>query len=553
MHKLIAKLPLQFRILYRHFVLRIIDFEALSVQADIAGFLGQFAGVLLMLSLVHAFAVCIYLIWPVADQPVFAWHMEQYLIDTTILIVGLFAVITWDAAFPDRRDILVLSPLPVTTRTLLLAKMSASSALLGGAVLILNLASGVAWPFVLGAENGFLRTLAAYWIATIAAAVFLYGSLLAVQGFTALLLPRRVFLRLSAFLQLAAFVVFLCVYFLQQAIPIPAMMAPENHRLLSISPSYWYFALFHQLKGSLPSALSWLAWRGWLALGISMSGAAISLLLCYVRTMRKIVEEPDLVPAARGSHFSLRLGGLLQTATLLFFVRSLARSRQHRVVFAFYLGAGFALALLFLRSDWPSSLARRPITLGFSVATLVMMTFAVVGLRSTFSLPISLTANWVLRITQLSPPERYLAATRRSLLLLAVVPVWLGSSIYLFCLAPLWQATGHLAVLALFGSILVDLNLFSFYKVPFTCSYLPGKSNIQFGFWAFLLLFIPLAMLGAHYELQALNHSWHCAFMLSALGIVAYGLWAWNRHRSKSAVLYFEELPEEVILTLGLT
>jgi hypothetical protein len=47
-------LPLDFRILCRQFLLRVIDLEALSIQADVTGFLGQFAGVLIMLSLVHA-------------------------------------------------------------------------------------------------------------------------------------------------------------------------------------------------------------------------------------------------------------------------------------------------------------------------------------------------------------------------------------------------------------------------------------------------------------------------------------------------------------------
>ena len=49
------------------------------------------------------------------------------------------------------------------------------------------------------------------------------------------------------------------------------------------------------------------------------------------------------------------------------------------------------------------------------------------------------------------------------------------------------------------------------------------------------------------------NRSGKYACMMVIVGIVAYGLWAWNRHRSKSAILYFEELPAEVILTLGLT
>jgi hypothetical protein len=553
---LIERLPLPFRVLYRHFVLRVVDIEALSVEADIAGFLGQFAGVLIMVSIVHAFVAVIYFLVVPVDQPAFAFRLAQYLISTTMLAAGLFGVISWDGAFPDRRDVFVLLPLPVAPRTLLLAKVAASSALLGGAIFALNVASGVLWPVALN-EHGLLRAFAAYWITIFAAAIFLYSALLSVQGLGAYLFSRRVYLRFSAFLQLAAFGVFLGVYFLLPPIPSPeAMAAAQNHWRLVWWPCYWYFALFRQLNGSLPASLSWLAWWAWGSLGVAVLGAAASLLLCYSRTMRKTVEEPDLVPGAYGSYGShgprwrLRLGGRLQTAILLFCLRSLTRSRQHRVIFSFYIGAGLAIALLFARDD--IGLAARPLSLGFLIATYVLMSFAVIGLRSTFTLPVSLAANWVLRTTQISPAAKYLAATRRSLLLFAVAPVWLGTAIYSFAFTPRWQAATHLAVLALFGSILVDINLLGFAKVPFTCSYLPGKSNAQFGFWVFLLLFIPLAMLGAHYELQMLGHVWQSLWLLAGLGAIACGLWAWNRHQAKSAVLYFDELPAEEILSLGL-
>jgi hypothetical protein len=52
MRKLLRRLPLQFRVLYRQFLLRVVDLESLSMQADIPRLLGQFAGVLLMFSLV---------------------------------------------------------------------------------------------------------------------------------------------------------------------------------------------------------------------------------------------------------------------------------------------------------------------------------------------------------------------------------------------------------------------------------------------------------------------------------------------------------------------
>jgi hypothetical protein len=552
MRKLFEFLPLQFRVVYRQFLLRVIDLEALSIQADVTRFLGQFAGVLLMISLIYSLGPLFHVV--TFSQ---ALQMEQSLISMTMLVIGLITVVSWDAAFPDRRDVLVLAPLPIAPRTILCAKVAASVAILGIAVLTLNTLPSIECAVVLGTHHGsyggVLRSFAAYWFTLAAASAFLYCSVLTVQGFSALLLPRRVFLRLSAILQLVAFGLFLAAYFLQPDLPTHAlMMAPENHQVVARFPCFWFFALCDELNGSLPPALMWLAWRAWGGLGLAVSGAAASLLLCYVRTLRKTVEEPDLVPAAGGRHWTLRFGNSLQTAIALFCIRSLTRSRQHRVAFAFYLAIVFAIALSVVRTGLATSLYR-PLTMDFMLSTFLMMSFAVVGLRNVFSLPISLTANWVLRITQLHPTQKYLAATRWSLILFAALPVWIGSALLSFSFRPLHEIAAHLAILALLGFIFVDLSLIGFYKVPFTCSYLPGKSNIQFVFWGFLILFLPLAMLGAEYERRWLNDPVRFACMIGALVAVAFGLWAFNRYRAKSAVLYFEELPEEVITTLGLT
>lgn len=558
MRKLVEFLPLQVRILYRQFLLRVIDLEALSIQADIPRFLGQFASILIFISLVGAIGLLSSEAATATPETYlsFAWRGEQALIAGMMLVVGLIAVIRWDSTFPDRRDVMVLSPLPVAAHTILMAKVAASSALLGLAILTLNFATGLAWPLLIGSHHdsiwGFFQSFAAYWFTMIAASLFIYGSVLTVQGFTALLLPRRLFLRLSAILQIVAFALVLGVYFLQPSITAPAAMAlPENQRGLAWSPSFWFFGLFNQLNGSLPVALGWLARRAWIGIGVVVFGATASLFLCYLRTMKKTVEEPDLVPGARGWHWTPRFGSALQTAIVLFSVRSLTRSRQHRVIFAFYLAGVLGFALSCLR-DTPSTAAVSPLSTGFLVSTFMMMTLAVAGLRSVFSLPISLTANWVWRLTQLRPSEKYVDATRRSLLLLAVIPVWFISASLSLSFRPLHQVAAHLAVLAVVGWIFVELSLIGLYKVPFTCSYLPGKVHVQVMLWVFLFLLLILAMSTVEFELPSLNDPFRYICMIAILGAGALGVWTFNRHRAKSAVLYFEELPPDVITTLGL-
>lgn len=264
-----ALVPSRFRVLHRQFLLRVIDLEALSIEADIPRFLGQFCGVLIMLSFIHSFAVY----FQIGQRP---WGMEHYLISTMMLVAGLITVVSWDSTFPDRRDVMVLGPLPVPARMILGAKVCASASLLGIALLALNTAPGMLTPLMLGQGAGTLRALAAYWTAMIAAVLFLYCSVLTVQGLGALLLPRRMFLMLSAALQLVAFGLFISVYFLE---PGPGtaqeMMAAESAPALRALPDFWFTGMFNQINGTLPPELAWLAGRAWMALGSCRGGGSL--------------------------------------------------------------------------------------------------------------------------------------------------------------------------------------------------------------------------------------------------------------------------------------
>jgi hypothetical protein len=301
----------------------------------------------------------------------------------------------------------------------------------------------------------------------------------------------------------------------------------------------------------LPAGSLWLAQRAGIALACAVAGAATSLLVCYLSTMRKTIEEPDLVPAGHAIHWMPRLGGSLQSAVLLFTLRSLRRSRQHRVVLALFLSIAVAFALHLLRQG-PRLGATTPMSTDFVMSTLWILIFSVLAFRAVFPLPISLTANWVLRITQLRPPERYITAVWRSLLLLAVLPAWLAAVSLSLPYRPLAQAGTHLGVLLVLGFIFADLSLIGFYKIPFTCSYVPGKSNFQFVFWTGLGVFVLLLVFMLQIEYPALHSPRKSAYLLLVLGAAASGLRIYNHRQAKSAVLYFEEPVPEVIIKLGL-
>jgi hypothetical protein len=245
--------------------------------------------------------------------------------------------------------------------------------------------------------------------------------------------------------------------------------------------------LYQQLNGTLHPALVPLAIRAWQGLAVALTVASVSYALSYWRTLRHIVEEPDIVPGARRLSWLPRFGNQRQTAIGQFAVRTLLRSRQHRMILAFYLGLGLAFTSMLLKD--PAT--KRQFTQGANAnpwseasiapwaASVFMMVLAVVGTRVVFALPLDLRANWALRLTGFQSGPATRAATRRALILLAVFPVWLLEAAICLTLWPAWQTAAHLCALAIVGLIAAEISLIGFGKVPFACSYLPGKSRFH--------------------------------------------------------------------------
>jgi hypothetical protein len=553
---------IQFRLLYREFLFRVVDLELLAPQGDIAKLLGQFGAALVFLSFALARSA-VFLDPHMAPERLLAieWNKEHALIATTMVVVGLFGVLSWDSAFPDRRDVMVLAPLPVRARTLFFAKIAALATALSLTILALNALTGLAWPIVFaGANSGFavvLRSLAAYWTTMIAAGVFILCCVLGIHGLAAQL-PRRRYLRVSALLQMAAFCLLLSVYFLEPApFSSKAVGVLESRHLLEWVPTYWFFGLFHVLNGTIPDEIQGtiqsLARRALFGLTIASIGAGTAFLLSYFRTLRKIVEEPDITPGAHSIHWLPRFGGSLTTAIVHFSIRTLLRSRQHRVILAFYLGLGFAVVILITQTPPARQQAIPLASPAVLLSTTLMMFCAIAGMRVVFAMPLQLKANWIFRAMPLPTPRRLLSAIRRSLLVLSVLPIWIVSAAVLLSVWPWRLAASHLIVLGLLGSIVTSVCLNGFQKIPFTCSYLPGKSAGLKGFltvWA--ALFLAVSVVG--WERRALQDPVQYAEMIGLLFCAAAGARWWNITSANSAepTMLFEETEVSAVFALDL-
>ena len=559
---------MQFRVLYRDFLHRMIDLEILSTHGEISRLLVQFAAMLAAFSLV----VTVYGVGPVAISNIpraqlllVARDETEFLIATTMAIAGLFAVLAWTAVFPDRRDCLVLGLLPVRARTILAAKLAAIGTALGVSIGAVNAFTGLTYPLVIAPEGvlGGARTFLVYWAVTAGAGLFVACALLAVQGIAAHLLSYRLFLRVSSFLQLAAFFLILGVYFLKP--PVESTWAGPY------LPSFWFFALFQKLEGVNDPVLGPLAARAWWSLAAVFAVAAGTLALAYRRNLRRIVEQPDIAPADR-SHAPARalrflakhlLSRPVERAIALFTARTIARSRQHRLLLAAYAGIGLAIALAYTRSLLYGTSSLEPmyrqvrwnqVNGSFLAASMVMLFFAVIGTRAVFALPIALPANWIFRITVVHRPALYFSAARKALLGIAVAPVWIACAIVFPIIWPWRPSLEHVVILGVVAVLTVECALGRFRKIPFACSYLPGKANLQVRLGAFGIGFLAAADRGVAIEWWTLEGTTRFVVLLAIL--IAAVFWA-RRRREKFANAHgnhiqFEDLPPAELNTLDL-
>jgi hypothetical protein len=294
-----------------------------------------------------------------------------------------------------------------------------------------------------------------------------------------------------------------------------------------------------------------LAREAWFGLAAALAATLVAYGLSYWRTLRQIVEEPDIAPGRHRSFWLPSFGNQPRTAIAQFSLRTLARSRQHRMIIAFYLGVGFALTIFFSKAPALREAAPDAYT-PLLAATITMLALAVVGTRVVFAMPLELRANWVFRIAAPRAGSTILTAARRALLLLSVAPVWLISAAFCIRLMPGRQAAGHLALLAVLGMILTDICLRGFRKIPFTCSYLPGKSQVNMVFLYVLGLFYGVAF-SVKYEYRALTDPRATIALLALFAVLAgVARWVASALNSTPDEVQFEEFMPPAVMELGL-
>jgi hypothetical protein len=182
----------------------------------------------------------------------------------------------------------------------------------------------------------------------------------------------------------------------------------------------------------------------------------------------------------------------------------------------------------------------------------VLPFFALAGLRLAAVYPVEVGASWIFRLTEAAGSAEYAAGVRRAALFHVVLPLFgLMAVPYALVLGPL-AAAAHL-VLALAVALVTSEWLFlGFAKVPFTCTYQPGKARLRVTWPKYAAIFAVYCGLLPRLSVRLLASPTAWA-MSVALLLVAWLLLVRVRDQeARASALVFDDAADPYLLLLTL-
>jgi hypothetical protein len=101
--------------------------------------------------------------------------------------------------------------------------------------------------------------------------------------------------------------------------------------------------------------------------------------------------------------------------------------------------------------------------------------------------------------------------------------------------------------------LLVEMLMWRFGRVPFTCAYMPGKANVRLLWPLYLTLFSTYAYTMAELEIWLLGRPRLFAVAIASLVVAAILVSRASARIGRSDALLFEQEPEEQATTLALS
>lgn len=503
---------------------------------------------------------------PSPDLYQVAVHADRlFFISLSMITVGLVSAFQWQNLFPSRQDYLTLKPLPLRLHQVFVARFVAAFVTFVIVAIDLNLATSLLFPWItsgkwqrplFGAQYIFAHAAAA-----VGAGLLVFLAIVAIQGVCLTLLSSHAFERVSVATQ--AVLITLFVAAIPSVFDMPnwhRMIQAEPHWLIYFPPA-WFLGLYERLLGSHDAFFLRLAHVATLSLWTTLAIASVSYLISYRRHAIRILEQARKAstkpPGAGGSSLSDTLiSSSRELAVFSFISRTLQRSRHHKFLLQLAMGLALILAVQsagpILLSNFRSGRPWEPWQIESILALpLVIGSVLISALSHVFQLGAEVRANWIFRMAESSGRRELLDGGERVLVVWGVLPAVL-LALPFEVLAVAWiAALAHSVLAAVLLLLLVEARLRDWHKIPFTCSYLPGRRNIWQIIGLYLLLFAVVIPVITFFEAQFLR--WFV--LLGAVGPLTILYMTLRLERKKQwtvVALLFEESEESAITGIRL-
>lgn len=460
----------------------------------------------------------------------FLAQMAVLFVSYSMISTGLLTVFIWDTLVFDKRDAMVLGPLPLRGRTIVGAKLAALATFLVGTALAVNVVSGTSFGLVTGGVEGRIpQHLAGHWAGTIGGAIFIFCTLVVVRGLLVLLVSAHIAETVGSALQFLFLSAVLCF-----------MMVPTATGQV-IPPISWFAALFEQIRGARQQTIVPLAHVATVVLPLSVAGAVAVTFAGYWKQMRAA-----LAPSARvagTARIRRRLAAWVigrdrvARATSDFVLTTLARSRVQQAPIAIAAALGVAIISIALASregglaelQTPRTVVLwMPIVLGYWV---------IVGLRASFVVPTELKAAWAFRVHSQLPTASFWAGVRAAMFAFAIGPALLVNALVVGPLLGWRIAAIHALVVTLAIAVTAEFASLLVQNVPFTRAYPPGHAKLKTRWQFYLLGMWAIAYLPVRWEMPLLNDPSGLAGLLVAGIVVVVVLEIAGRYRARTWTL----------------
>jgi len=365
----------------------------------------------------------------------------------------------------------------------------------------------------LGGAANQVQGILAFVVANGLAGLFVFSTLVSLQGLALNLGGKKATDRVSLLLQVLFVMALLQMIFFMTRVG--AMLPTDlNSGWLRTMPSVWFLGLYDVIGGRPAAGAPVLALAALLATATTVGGSVLLFVSTHTRLTRRALESREI--AARGRNATVTAASLthgisrhpVARGVCEFTLQSLARSRSHRLLMAIYIGGALALV-----ASAVVPVAIRDGLAGFATpgielvsAPLVIGFFSLVGMRVAIAIPIEPKANWVFRLCEPSDRVAAMNGVRTAMLLVGVVPTALIALMTAGALWGAWPAFVHTSICALMGWLLVEILMMGLAKLPFTCTYFPGTSRFGTLWPLYLTGFVSYSYTVAAWEVEFFAH-----------------------------------------------